>query len=284
MTAAVEILNANERRQEFEQWVATQVRKRKITEDELKAILADFGVDIPSKVRPKDRVVIRSLIEAQVERNERVEVAITDAMWARVEAIQLTVQRSTQLGTYTEVNAKGLKDFWKVMVEMRENDPEDNNATFRECLWSSLDEVPHTLKSREIRFEAIIDLLKVAQYDALEEAWHLLTSLSQGDPLLDRIWAAIDSSPWHNWTCLETRYDSLRWRLATDDVNEDRYRELLRIADHARNCGHKKLFRTVTAVSGILENMQRDKKALQEAVDVPQTGRRTYRLGKLKLK
>ncbi len=111
----------------------------------------------------------------------------------------------------------------------------------------------------------------------------MLTSLDDHDPLLPRIWAAIDSSPWHDWTCLETRYDALRWRLATDDVNEDCYRELLRIADHARKFGHHNLLHTVTAVSVILENILRDKKALQAAVDVPQCGRRTYQYDKLKL-
>jgi hypothetical protein len=57
----------------------------------------------------------------------------------------------------------------------------------------------------------------------------------------------------------------------------------IRIADHAHQFGHTNLPRTVTVACVILENVLRDKKALQTAVDVPQTGRRTYRPGKLKL-
>jgi hypothetical protein len=283
MTATVEMLNADECCQEFQQLVTTQLRDHKITEDEVKAVLSQFGAEGPLEVKSKDRAAIRTMIEARIERNlhQLAEEASEDSIWHRSEANQLTVEMPTQLypeNTYTELNPEGLKEFWKLMV-----DPEDNNAIFRECLWRILDELPDTLRSREIRFEAIIDLLRLAQYDALEEAWDLLTSLNSHDPLLPRIWAAIDSSPWQDWTCLETRYDVLRWRLATDDVNEDHYRELLRIADHAHKFGHNNLLRTVTVASVILENMLRDKKALQTAVDVPQIGRRTYRPGKLKL-
>ncbi len=138
MTATVENLNANERRQEFQQWVTTQVRERKITEDELKAILTDFGLDVPSKVRPKDRGTIKTLIEAQVEAKRLAQERREDWMWDRLEAIQLTMQRPAQLcpeNTYTELNPEGLKEFWKLMVESRENDPDENNGILREWLW-----------------------------------------------------------------------------------------------------------------------------------------------------
>src|SRR5690242_9559269 len=88
----------------------------------------------------------QTLTEAQVEAKEKAEElaeeAREDSIWDRLEAIQWTVQMPAELypeNTHTEISPEGLKEFWKLMLESRENDPEDNNSIFRECLWRSLD-------------------------------------------------------------------------------------------------------------------------------------------------